>query len=205
MPQKSTEQNSTNLIVQSNSTNNSESHYKRRHPVKQTVLIGIDFLFVCLPCLIFAIAILKRKQTVLVFTYNLQQTNIARNCTNRPLFVVPGNHLVLKVQNKTVPIFVRKLRKFFAKKFFFFLANLDSASNSTSPHPPSTWEFWILANLNSASNSVRPPPPQPSTWEFWSLANLNSASNSSFDFALFLREEFFLLSVSRMTFSPCLF
>ena len=27
------------------------------------------------------------------------------------------------------------------------------------PPPPAKWEFWILANLNSASNSANPPPP----------------------------------------------
>ena len=113
-----------------------------------------------------------------------------------------ANHSVFKTQNKTVPIFARKLRKFFAKKNFF-LGNLDSASKVGTPPPPHKWEFWFLANLNSASNSVNPPPPQMGildfskfelsikfhdpppthihthTWEFWILANLNSASNSA--------------------------
>ena len=63
-----------------------QKHAKRRNSVKQAILIGIDFLFVCLPCLIFAIDILKRKQTDLIFTNNLQQTSIAKNLTNRTLF-----------------------------------------------------------------------------------------------------------------------
>ena len=79
---------------------------------------------------------------------------------------------------KTKPFqFLSENLENFSQFFFFFLANLDLASNSMRPPPPPTWEFWILANLNSASNSARPPP-QP-TWEFWILANLNSASNSA--------------------------
>ena len=108
--------------------------------------------------------------------------------------IVVRLYFVLKVRNKSVPIFARKLRKFFTKKFFFFffffIANLDSASKVGSwfprtPHPHWTWEFWILANLDSASkvgnwfprNTPRPPlPPPHQTWEFWISANLNSAS-----------------------------
>ena len=63
-----------------------------------------------------------------------------------------ANHSVFKTQNKTVPIFARKLRKFFAKIFFFFFSKFGLSIKSwklvppTPPLPPTKWEFWILAN-----------------------------------------------------------
>ena len=54
---------------------------------------------------------------------------------------------------------------------------LSTKFQEPPPHPPTKWEFWILANLNSAPNSTNPHPP-PTKWEFWILGNLNSAPNS---------------------------
>ena len=119
-----------------------------------------------------------------------------------------GTTLYSKSKTKPLCFLSENLEIFAQNNFFFFLANLDSASKVESwfhqppPPPPPHWtlEFWVLANLNSASNSTSPPPtlnmgildfskielsikfheppPPPLTWEFWILANLNSALNS---------------------------
>ena len=88
-----------------------------------------------------------------------------------------ASHLVLKVQNHSQALFCPKLRKFSANplvKFYYDLANLDSASKIGCQHPPppppSThlWkcEFGILAVLDSASKvGCHPPAPHLPTCE----------------------------------------